>query len=82
MQEVSFLMGFLIEGRSDDELPEVLLGCCRFNRIDLKRAVPLTYFNNQLTAMAPAGGEQQHEGQQGGSSKEQQQQHSRTGSAA
>lgn len=78
LQEVSFLMGFLIEGRSDDELPEVLLGCCRFNRIDLKRAVPLTYFNNQLTAMAPAGGEQQHEGQQGGSKE----QHSRTGSAA
>lgn len=36
-------MGFTIEGRDDAELPEVMLGVGQFNRIDVKKALPLDY---------------------------------------
>eukprot|EP00592_Proboscia_alata_P023134 CAMPEP_0194410084 /NCGR_PEP_ID=MMETSP0176-20130528/8084_1 /TAXON_ID=216777 /ORGANISM="Proboscia alata, Strain PI-D3" /LENGTH=60 /DNA_ID=CAMNT_0039211159 /DNA_START=58 /DNA_END=240 /DNA_ORIENTATION=- len=34
---LAFNVGFTIEGREDDELPEVLLGGVRINKIDLNR---------------------------------------------
>lgn len=35
-------MGFTIEGRDDAELPEVMLGVAKFNKLDVRRAYPLT----------------------------------------
>lgn len=35
-------VGFTIEGRDDAELPEVMLGVAKFNKLDVRRAHPLT----------------------------------------
>ena len=35
-----FKMGLVLEGRSDDELPEMLLTCVTVNGLDLRKAVP------------------------------------------
>jgi hypothetical protein len=42
-QDVTFEAAFVVEGHKEDELPEVLLGVGKFNRIDVKKATPLRY---------------------------------------
>lgn len=38
--QMIFDVGLVVEGRSDDELPEQLLGASRFYGLDYERAVP------------------------------------------
>lgn len=39
LKKMSLNVGFTIEGRSDDELPECLLGSCSLNGIDVERVI-------------------------------------------
>lgn len=43
-------VGFVLEGHSDDELPEKMLSCFRFHRVDLNKASPLPVFNQAAKA--------------------------------
>ncbi|RRT46636.1 hypothetical protein BHE74_00045756 [Ensete ventricosum] len=36
-------MAFLIQGNTEEELPEFLLGTCRLNHLDVSKSVPLTH---------------------------------------
>jgi len=38
-------VGFVIEGRKDDEQPETLFGCCQINMPDLAKAIALDIFD-------------------------------------
>ena len=40
-KEMVIRCGFVIEGRDDDELPEVLLGCSNINGVNLDAAADL-----------------------------------------
>lgn len=42
-RDITFEVGFTIEGRDDSELPEVMLGVCQFNKIDTSRSFELVY---------------------------------------
>ena len=39
-QDFILSIGFTIESRADDELPEVMLGCFDLNHVDYNAAVP------------------------------------------
>ena len=38
---VAFECAFTVEGKTDEELPEVVMGLGKFNRIDVRKGVPL-----------------------------------------
>jgi hypothetical protein len=40
---VAFECAFTVEGRTDEELPEVVMGMGKFCKIDVKRSVTLEY---------------------------------------
>lgn len=42
-QLVAFESAFTIEGRSEDELPEVVLGVGKFNKMDVQKGLELQY---------------------------------------
>jgi hypothetical protein len=37
-KDIIFEVGFTIEGRDESELPEVMLGVCQFNKLDVNQA--------------------------------------------
>ncbi|CAL9044726.1 unnamed protein product, partial [Musa banksii] len=41
-------MAFLIQGNTEEELPEFLLGTCRLNHLDVSKSVPLTDDNHKV----------------------------------
>jgi hypothetical protein len=40
---VAFECAFTVEGRNDEELPEVVMGVGKFNKIDVKKSLTLEY---------------------------------------